>query len=368
MSEIGLKEVGIRELMARFPAETSQGAPSAEVLDALRASGVLGLAVPREYGGRGGDGQAVNRQVAEIARLDPSIAIILFQHYAVTARIVDWGTAEQRRRYLPRLASGELLAASAWSEKDAGADKRNLATTAGPAPGGGWVLNGSKAFTTGAGIADLYLVLAVTSAPRPGAESIYGGSGQSFFLVDADRPGVRCDAWTDLVGMRNSATGFVEFRDCILGEDAMLGPEGEAPRIIAGVRESGATLGAVSVGIADAVYELACEHTAKRGRAEDRTVRHRLVDLKLKVETARAFVERAGRREGPDAGMATLLSKLFASDACEEVCYEVTRLLGSSGFSERHPINRWLADARAVSLMGPTNELCRELASAGWVN
>ena len=382
MSEVGLVEVNQEwtieapgrdeptvpeALLRRIALDGDEtGRPSPGKLAVLRESGLLGLAVPEEHGGLGGDGQAVNRVVAEVARVNPSLAIILFQHFAVTSRIVDWGTASQRRRYLPKLATGELLAASAWSEKDAGADKRNIATTAEAAPGG-WVVNGSKAFTTGAGIADLYLVLAVTGQPRQdGTVPLYGGAGQSFLLVDAGLEGVRCAAWTDLVGMRDSATGSVEFRDCHVPAEALLGPQGCAPLIIASVRESGATLGAVSVGIADAVYQLAWEHAAKRGRTAERAVRHRLVDLTVKIETARAIVERAGRRDGPDPATATLFSKLFASDACEEVCQEVTRMLGSAAFSGRHPINRWAADARAVALMGPTNELCRDLASAGW--
>jgi alkylation response protein AidB-like acyl-CoA dehydrogenase len=337
-------------------------------LSALRTSGLLGLVVPEEYGGLGGDGQTVNRFVAEVSRVAPSLAIILFQHCAVAARIVEWGDEEQRRRYLPRMAAGELLAASAWSEKNAGADKRDISTTAVPLTGGGWAINGSKAFTTGAGVADLYLVLAVTGDPDAGEEALYGSSGQSFFLVDADRPGVRCAAWTDLVGMRDSATGSVEFRECAVPAGAMIGPPGCASRIIAGVRESGATLGAVSVGIADAAYDLVLEHVMKRGQAAERAVRHRLVDLKVRVESARAIVELAGRRDSADAGTTTLFSKLFASEACEEICQEAARMLGSAGFSERHPINQLVRDARAVALMGPTNDLCRELASAGWVN
>ncbi|WP_026316450.1 acyl-CoA dehydrogenase family protein [Actinokineospora enzanensis] len=355
----------LHDELARAAAEADRtGALPEPVLTALRSSGVLGLAIPVEYGGSGGDALATNTVVAEVASLDPSVAIILFQHYAVSARIAEWGTPSQKSHYLSRLASGDWLAASAWSESGGGADKRNIATRAQRVPDG-WVLDGAKSFTTGAGLAQVYLVLAQSSAPT-GDSLTYGASGQTFFLVDATAPGLVADTGMDLVGMRASATGFVELHDCRVPAGAVLGPEGSAPRIIAGVRESGATLGAVSVGIARAAYQLALHHARKRDLGPAQALRHRLVDLAGQVEAANAVVERAGRRDSPDPGIATLLSKIVASGIGESVCAEVQRLLGSSAYLHDHPINRLARDARAVGLMGPTNDLCRELVSTPW--
>jgi hypothetical protein len=119
---------------------------------------------------------------------------------------VKWGSEAQRERYLPRLASGVWIAASAWSESGSGAEKRNLATKARRTEGGGWLLEGAKAFTTGAGLADVYLVLAQTSAPTDGVASTYGSDGQTFFLIEAGNPGLFVNTGMDLVGMRSSAT------------------------------------------------------------------------------------------------------------------------------------------------------------------
>ncbi|OLB81956.1 MAG: acyl-CoA dehydrogenase [Actinobacteria bacterium 13_2_20CM_2_71_6] len=283
----------------------------------------------------------------------------------MSARIAQWGTEAQRRRYLPGLASGELLAASAWSETGAGASKKKLATTAERTPAG-WVLDGAKSFTTGAGLADVYLVLAQTEEVEDNSTS-YGSAGQSFFLVDSSVEGVVADLGLDLVGMRASATGFVQLRQARVPHDALFGPIGEARKVIASVRESGVTLGAVASGVAQAAYDAAMAQASKRGLGDAQAIRHRLVDLRVQVEAARAIVERAGRRDAADPGMTTLYSKLFASATAEQVCMQAARLLGSGGFVAAHPVNRYLRDARAVALMGPTDELCRELVSQAWL-
>ncbi len=332
------------------------------VLEALRGSGILRAAIPREYDGAGGDALLTNRLIEQVAAVDPSVAIILFQHFAVCARIGEWGSPEQCAYYLPRLADGRWLAASAWSESGADADKRRIATKATKAEGG-WIVDGAKAFTTGAGLAQVYLVLAQSSEPGE-RELAYGSDGQSFFLIEADTPGLVADTGLDLVGMRASATGFVELRSCLVPDSALLGPVGKAAGIIAGVRESGASLGAVSVGIAEAVYLMAAAKARQQGLAASPLARHRLADLAAQVESARAIVEAAGRREGPNPGLTTLRSKVVASTVAEEVCLSVQRLLGSAGFVRDHPVNRLGRDVRAVCLMGPTNDLCRQLISA----
>jgi alkylation response protein AidB-like acyl-CoA dehydrogenase len=340
------------------------GKPDPAAISGLRSSGVLAVGVPTEYGGRGGDAVLVNRVVERVARFNPSVAIILFQHCAVSARIAEWGTFEQKDNLLPRLASGELLAASSWSEPGAGAAKKKINTTATRLPGDRWVLDGTKSFTTGADVADIYLVLA-QSGPACEDESggAYGASGQSFFLVPGGTPGVIPDLSINLVGMRGSATGFVSLRQCEVDDTDRLGPLGEAPKIIAGVRESGATLGAVSVGIAQSLCDIAAKHFAKGVQP---ALRYRLVDLATQVEAARALVTYTGQRMSADPGVTTLHSKLFASTVAEQVGTEIARLMGSAGYVVDHQINQLTADARAVGLMGPASDLCRELVFASW--
>lgn len=342
---------------------TASGQPDPDALIALRRSGLLASAVPTEYGGHGGDAVVVNDLVEQLAAVNPSIAIILFQHCAVTARVAEWGDPGQKSRLLPGLADGTYLAASAWSEKGAGAAKLRLSTTATQLPGGQWLLEGEKSFTTGASVADLYLVLAQTDEPAPGTAEVYGSAGQTFFLVRAENTGLVPDLSLDLVGMRGSATGFVSLRDCAVPDTDRLGPRGAAASIIAGVRQTGATLGAVAVGVAQAAVDFAVRHAERRGLLATQSVRHQLVDLMTKVEVARAIVVRSGKRTSADPGVTTLHSKLFASTTAEQVCLDVGRMLGSAGYVTSARLNRMLADVRAVALMGPTNDVCREIVA-----
>lgn len=357
------------ELRARLSKSAGRGgpagAPDRETLEALRAGGLLGTAVAVRFGGTGGDAAAVNDVVEEIAAVNPSLAIIVFQHFAVSARIAEWGTQEQQRRWLPRLADGTWLAASAWSETGAGAAKRNLASRGERLADGRWRLEGAKTFTTGAGVADLYLVLTQTGRPSAAVQG-YGSDGQTFFLVEAGTPGLVPDLGLDLAGMRDSATGLLALDGCVVPDGDRLGPVGGAASVIAGVRESGASLGAVSVGIARAALELAVRHAEGHGLLELPTVRHRLVDLATRLEAARAVVARAGARTSADPGLTTLHSKLYASAAAEDICLDVARMLGSAGYREGSAIGRLLADARGVAFMGPTNDLCRDLVAAAW--
>jgi alkylation response protein AidB-like acyl-CoA dehydrogenase len=343
----------------------TSGRPSPLAMEALRSSNLLGTSIPVRYGGAGLGAVEVNRRVQAVARKSGSLAIILFQHLAVSSRIAEWGTSEQKASLLPRLARGELVAASAWSEVGAGADKRKLSTQARELADGRWAISGRKTFTTGAGLADLYLVLAQSDA-ADSSQTTYGAAGQSFFLVGAGVPGLAADTSLDLFGMRSSATGFVELNDCVVGRDALLGPRGEAPKIIGGVRASGVTLGAVSAGLAQRAYDIAHEHAGKQGMLAHPIVRLRLVDLRAEFETARAAVELAGSRQGPDPGIVTLLSKIIATTASERACRLAREILGSAGYTRPHAINQVACDASAIALMGPTNDLCRELIGTTW--
>ncbi len=358
-----LTEELAERLKASAALSARTGRPDDDMILEVRKSGLLSLAVPVEYGGAGGDAAALNEMVERVAMVNPSVSIILFQHYAVSARVSEWGTAAQKSKLLPALAAGDLLAASAWSEPGAGAAKKQISSTAVPLPGDRWLLNGAKSFTTSAGIADIYLVLVQTSAADEASDSSYGASGQSFFLVSGDNPGLEPDLRLDLVGMRGSATGFVSLKDCEVSDDDRLGPLGKAPAIIAGVRETGATLGAVAVGIARTFVDIARAHAA-RGRSLLAEVR--LVEMSTLVEAAKGMVERAGSRASDNPGITTLHSKLFASTTAEQVGSDVSRMLGSSGYVLDNRLNMLLADVRAVALMGPTNDLCRELVVASW--
>lgn len=344
-------------------------APAPELVQSIRDSTFIGTVVPTEYGGLGEDSARANYVVTQLAKSDPSLAIVVFQHFAVCSRIAEWGTEHQKSAILPKLASGEWLAASAWSERGAGANKRNIATLASRRDSSTWSVSGTKSFTTGAGLANIYLVLSQTDASEGAADATeYGSIGQTFFLVPATTAGFQADLSMRLTGMRASATGTLRLSNCELPDSAILGTVGAAPTIISGVRESGMTLGAVALGIAEGAYDLALDSVRRQNRLDDALTRSRLLALAQQIEAAASLVEKVGSPACPRRGDLTLFSKLLASETAESVCTGARHLLGSSAFAEEHPLNILARDARAIALMGPTNELCRDLLGRSWLN
>ncbi|GGG65581.1 acyl-CoA dehydrogenase family protein [Paenibacillus radicis (ex Gao et al. 2016)] len=349
-----LEELDRYAVLADDTGRTQQGS-----LDALKASGLLGSLVPLEYGGLGYDSLFAGRLIASIAEVDPSIAIIVFQHFSVVSRILEWGSLKQRTDYLPKLANGQWLAASAWSETGAGANKQNISTVADRTVDGDWVIGGVKSFTTGSGLADLYLVLVQTGTGDPG--SLYGNSGQSFFLIETTQ-GITADADTNLSGMRGSSTGFINLHQCEVANEQLIGPLGGAPRVINGIRECGLTLGSVSLGISEAAYKLALAQVLNRGQQSNPVLQTALSELHMQLEAVRALVEKVAAKEGGDQlSQIAYQSKIFASESSEKIVREAQQIIGGSGYVRGKKIERLLRDARAVSLMGPVNRLAREI-------
>ncbi|WP_119296004.1 acyl-CoA dehydrogenase family protein [Streptomyces sp. YIM 130001] len=357
------------ELRARLRESAEQtsrsGRPDPSAL--ARLGGLLAAAVPRAYGGAGGDAADLNRIVEQLATVNPSVAILTYQHFAVASRIAEWGTSAQKAHYLPALADGTCLAASAWNDRGASAASRTTDSRGAEHADGTWVLDGGKTFTTGACVADLYMVQVNAEPLGSGVRDGVQRTGRTFFLVTKSTPGLHPELSLDLVGMRGSATGVVSLRHCAVPESCRLGPVGSATKIITSARESGATLGAVSVGIAQAALDHAADHAARQGVLSRPAVRQRLTGLATRLEAARGLVEWAGARMSASPDLATLHSKLFASTVAEEACLEATQILGSSGYLSGATLSRLLADARGIALMGPSNELCRQLLAVSWL-
>ncbi|MEU5690211.1 acyl-CoA dehydrogenase family protein [Actinosynnema sp. NPDC020468] len=349
------------------------GWPSRATTDLVRESGLLGVMVPVAHGGAGGSPALGNAVLERVATADPSAAIMLFLHGCVVARLDAFATEEQKRRWLPGIATGALLAASAWSEPGSTADKRTLRTKAKRGEDGGWVLSGAKSFATGSVVADLFLVLTELDVPpaTPAAEPApksYGGDGQALFVVERGAPGLQVpDETADLSGMRGSGTGFLTLRDCAVPGRNLLGTPEDTRRIIGRPHELGLTLGAVSTGIAQSAVDLVVAHLAAKGRASDPVAQHRVVEMGITVAAARAMTQTLPTTTTGVVAQA-YATKVFASRASEAVCRDAAWLLGSAGFMESHEMNRIRRDAAAVNFMGPPNELCLELlrGSVDW--
>ncbi|MGY3684490.1 acyl-CoA dehydrogenase family protein [Streptomyces sp. TE33382] len=354
---------GLLDALRGEAGDDAGGRPSDTALTALRGSGLLRLPVPVEYGGLGASWRDVNAAITSLARVDASMGIILFLHHAAVSRIIDWGSEEQKKRCLTAITRDGQIFASSWSEPGAGAAKQHIATTATARADGGWDLSGAKTFTTGAGVADLYLILARTGDSGPATGS-YGQTNQGIFVVEAAGAGFEVDGVLDLAGMRRSATGLIRLDAYAAGPGDMLARSADTPTVIGHPHVLGLTLGAVALGVAETAHDLALEAARRRSLVDSPLYRHLLFELGSRLAAVRGVVDAATRADG-DRTVPALTAKVFASETAETICRGAQEIAGSAAFSRTHPLNRLAQDARAVTLMGPPNYLCRELVTSG---
>lgn len=343
-------------------ADTTLSADKSSVA-AMRESGLLAMMVPTEYGGWGWDAAAANSVIEEVANADPSVGIMLYLHCGIVARIDRYCRPPQRGRWLERVARDGWLGCAAWSESGMTADKRVVSTIASRTASGDWIISGGKTFVTSATVADIFLVLAQLTTEGPAAQagpgSAYGGSGQALFIVSRTAPGVHVPADSlDMAGMRGSGTGTVDFDDVVVGDADLLCqhestvPAMQLPHCL------GLTLGAVSVGTARYAYEIALDHLRRKDKLGDPGVRSQLARLTVTLEAARAVVADLSAQAPYQRPTLPYAAKVFASTTSQDVCDQVRRLLGTTGYMREHEINRVCRDCDAITLMGPPNYQC----------
>jgi alkylation response protein AidB-like acyl-CoA dehydrogenase len=334
----------------RFPEEAVAGAASL---------GLLGVTIPEEYGGGGLDHTAFAILIEELARYCASTAVIIDVHTSVGMEpILAYGTEAQKRRWLPRLARGELLGAFALTEPGAGSDAASLRTTARPV-GGGYVLNGSKTFITNLGRAGTYVVMARTGGP--------GAGGVSAFVVEAGNPGLRCGKAFEKMGLNGSPTGELHLEDCRVDAGALLGREGQGFAIAMSALDAGRIgISAQALGLAEGALEDAVEYLRQRRQfgkplLEFQGLQFMLADMATQVEASRLLVYRAaalcdaGRPFTREASMA----KLFCTDTAMRVTTDAVQLLGGYGYIEELPMARRMRDAKASQIYEGTNQVQR---------
>ena len=332
------------DLEHRFPEEAVKAA-----ID----GGLMGVLIPREYGGAGLDALAFAICIEELARACASTAVIVDVHTSVgTEPILLFGTEEQKRRWLPLLASGKLLGAFALTEPSSGSDAASLKTTA-RRNGAGYVLNGTKVFITNIGRAGLYVVFARTGADERAA-------GVSAFLVPADTPGVRVGQVFDKMGLHGSPTGELVLEDVRVPEENRLAPEGQGFRVAMRALDSGRIgISGQALGIAQAAVEEASE-LLRSGEAAQGD-QFLLADMATRVESARLLAYHAawlcglGRPFTQEASMA----KLLCTDTAMQVALDALQLAGEPGAVTGSPFERHVRDAKALQIYEGSNQVQR---------
>jgi len=331
-----------------------------DVFRKLGELGFLGVLFPEEYGGAGlayGDYAAI---VEELAAVDGSIALSLAAHNSLGSNhIFQSGSEAQRRRYIPKLASGEWLAAWGLTEAEAGSDASGTKTTA-TRDGDEWVLNGSKNFITNASVAKLAVLMAVTNRAA-------GKHGISAFIVDLENPGIRVGKKENKLGMRASDTCTLVMEDCRVPADALLGEEGkgfiDSMKILDGGRIS---IAALSVGIARGAYEASLRYAKQRrqfGRpiAEFEAIQFYLADMATEIDAARMLTMRAAgvKDAGEEVTRYSAQAKLYASEVAVRATERAVQIHGGYGFIKDYPVEKFYRDVKLCTIGEGTSEIQR---------
>jgi len=331
-----------------------------EIFRKLGDLGVLGAVFPEELGGSGYTYVDYAIITEELARVDPSIALSVAAHISLcTNHIYTAGNEEQKRDYIPKLASGEWIGCWSLTEPEVGSDAGGARTT-GVREGDCWVLNGTKTFTTNAHIADVCVAMAVTD--RSGS-----AHGISAFIVPKGTPGFRFGKKENKLGMRCSPTGEVLFTNCRLPGSQLCGQPGEgfidSLRILDGGRIS---IAALSVGVAQGAYEAALKYSKQRkqfGRfiSEFQAIQHKLADMATDIDASRLLTLRAAwlKDSGISVNKESSMAKLFASETAVRVSNEAVQIHGGYGFIKDYPVEKFYRDSKLCTIGEGTSEIQR---------
>jgi alkylation response protein AidB-like acyl-CoA dehydrogenase len=328
--------------------------------EAWRAAGFAALPFPEEYGGQGGGALAHAIAVEEVARVCASASLFTFISKLGMTALLDQGSDELKRRYVPRVASGECQASYCLSEAGAGSDVGGMTTRA-VRDGDHYVLNGAKMWITNAGVSNLYTVFAKT---RPDA----GHRGISAFVVERDFPGFSIGKLEHKLGVRGSPTGEVVLDDCVVPAANLIGEEDRGfYYAMAALDRSRPLVGAQALGIATGALELAVSYVGERRQfdrrvAEFQGVQFMLADLGAQVDAARLLVYRACSLLDhglPGTASASATAKLFASDTAMRVTTDCVQLLGGAGYTRDFAAERMMRDAKVTQIYEGTNQIQR---------
>ena len=337
-----------------------------EVIDGLGELGILGIVVPEAYGGFGGSAAFYAKVTEALAGTDGSVVVTVGAHQSIGYRgILLFGTEEQKRRFLPEVASGERLAAFALTEPGAGSDAAAIRTRATWDEGrGAWILNGTKIWITNGGIAGVYTVFAQTEVEVEGARK----DRITAFIVPRELPGVSTGPEEHKLGIRGSSTTEVHFENVELGPDLLLGEVGHGFKVAMEILNSGRLyLSAGCVGGMKHVLREATAHAAERvqfGRpiAEFELIQAKLAGMAVEIYAAEAMVELTTGlvdRGVEDTALECAICKFSTSEALWRVVNEALQIAGGMGYMQEYPYERYLRDSRIDLIFEGTNEILR---------
>ncbi len=344
--------------MERFPSET---------IAKMAEMGMMGIPFSKEYGGAGGDNLAYVMAVEELSKKCATTGVILSAHTSLGAAPIDqFGTKEQKEKFLTPLASGEKLGAFGLTEPNAGTDAASQQTTAVlDEESGEYIINGSKIFITNAGEAHIYIIMAMTDKAQ-------GTRGISAFIVEKDTPGFSFGPLEKKLGIRGSATRELIFEDCRIPKENLLGKENIGFKIAMQTLDGGRIgIAAQALGIAQGALDETVQYVKERkqfGRSISKfqNTQFVLADLENQIQAARMLVYRAAwnKDNGIPYAVAAAHAKLFASETAMNVTTKCLQLFGGYGYTRDYPIERMMRDAKITEIYEGTSEVQRMVISA----
>ncbi|CAN7349724.1 acyl-CoA dehydrogenase [Peribacillus frigoritolerans] len=336
------------------------------ILQKMGELGLMGIPISEEYGGAGMDFMSYIIAINEISKVSPTLGVILSVHTSVgTNPIVYFGTEEQKRKYVPKLAAGKNLGAFCLTEQSSGSDAASLKSKAvAVKEGGQYRINGSKVFITNGGEADVFIVFASTDPQK-------GSKGISAFVVEKGTPGLIIGKDERKMGLHGSSTVQVTFEDMKVPTANLLGKEGEGFKIAMANLDAGRIgIAAQALGIAEGAMEHAVQYAKSREQfgkpiAEQQGIGFKLAEMATSIEASRLLVYRAAylRSQGLNCGKEAAMAKLFASRTAVEVAIEAVQVFGGYGYTTDYPVERYFRDAKVTEIYEGTSEIQRMVIS-----
>ncbi|SIS81767.1 acyl-CoA dehydrogenase [Salimicrobium salexigens] len=332
-----------------------------EVVKKMGELGLMGIPIPEEYGGSEMDFTSYIIAINELSKVSATVGVILSVHTSVgTNPILYFGTEEQKKKYIPKLASGEYLGAFALTEPGAGSDAASLKTKA-VRDGDSYILNGSKAYITNAEAADTFIVFARTNPEESRSKGI------SAFIVEKDTPGFTVGKVERKMGLHGSSTCAINFEQCRIPKENLLGEEGKGFDVaMANLNTGRIGIAAQALGIAQASLEHAVGYAKEREQFGKPIAKHqglsfKLSDMATDVEAAKLLVYEAARLQQAQqpCGKEVSMAKLYASRAAVNTSIEAVQVYGGYGYTEDYPVERFFRDAKVCEVYEGTSEIQR---------
>lgn len=329
-----------------------------ELFHKLGELGLMGVLVPTEYGGSGFGYYEYVTAIVELTKLDPSIGLSMAAHNSLcTGHIMMFGTEEQKKKYLPKLATGEWLGAWGLTEPNTGSDAGNMKTVA-RKEGDKWILNGAKNFITHGISGDVAVVIARTG-------EVGDSHGMTAFIVERGTPGFKGGRKENKLGMRASETAEMLFDECVIPESQVLGEVGDgfiqSMKILDGGRISIAALG---LGIADGALEEAIKYSKEREQfgkpiSSFQGISFKLADMSTQVEAARLLIFNAAdlKNRGEKVTLASAQAKLYSSEIAVAVSTEAVQIFGGYGYMKDYPVEKYYRDSKLCTIGEGTSEI-----------